>query len=102
MADGGFDPCECIFNHEMAMRRLLSLLRQSQAYCTDSECTQDGLPGPGQAAGDNSFFMMAMAWMVIAFLMYLFRPSSMRNRGDTKPSGGPNQGDRGPEPPAVM
>jgi hypothetical protein len=27
MADGGFDPCECIFNHEMAMRRLLSLLR---------------------------------------------------------------------------
>jgi len=41
MADGGdFDPCECIFNHEMAMRRLLSLLRQSQAYCTDSECMQ--------------------------------------------------------------
>ena len=39
MADGGFDPCECIFNHEMAMRRLLSLLRQSQSYCTDNECT---------------------------------------------------------------
>ena len=30
MADGGWDPCECIFNHEMAMRRLLSLLRSSQ------------------------------------------------------------------------
>lgn len=42
MADGagGFDPCECIFNHEMAMRRLLSLLRQSQSYCTDEECSQ--------------------------------------------------------------
>ena len=40
MADGGFDPCECIFNHEMAMRRLLSLLRQSQSYCTDNECLQ--------------------------------------------------------------
>ena len=40
MADGGFDPCECIFNHEMAMRRLLSLLRQSQSYCTDNECIQ--------------------------------------------------------------
>ena len=39
MSDGGFDPCECIFNHEMAMRRLLSLLRQSQSYCTDNECT---------------------------------------------------------------
>ena len=54
MADGGFDPCECIFNHEMAMRRLLSLLRSSQAACTDNECFQDGLPGPGQgdAAGE--------------------------------------------------
>ena len=40
MADGGFDPCECIFNHEMAMRRLLSLLRQSQSYCTENECLQ--------------------------------------------------------------
>ena len=38
MGDNGFDPCECIFNHEMAMRRLLSLLRQSQSYCTDNEC----------------------------------------------------------------
>ena len=36
----GFDPCECIFSHEMAMRRLLSLLRQSQNYCTDNECIQ--------------------------------------------------------------
>ena len=41
--DGGFDPCECIFNHEMAMRRLLSRLRSSQSYCTDNECIQVGL-----------------------------------------------------------
>ena len=65
MADGGWDPCECIFNHEMAMRRLLSLLRNSQvdcfqakvmefgiikvfsqSTCTDNECFTDGLPGP--------------------------------------------------------
>lgn len=26
MADEGFDPCECIWSHEMAMRRLLSLV----------------------------------------------------------------------------
>jgi len=101
MADGGWDPCECIFNHEMAMRRLLSLLRQSQAYCTDSECTQDGLPGPPQGAGDSSFFLMVMAWMVLAFVMYFLRPASMR-RGDQKPSGGQNQGPRDPEPPAVL
>lgn len=24
MSDEGFDPCECIWSHEMAMRRLLS------------------------------------------------------------------------------
>ncbi len=47
MADGGFDPCECIFNHEMAMRRLLSLLRQSQSYCTDNECMQVREEGRG-------------------------------------------------------
>ena len=41
MSEGdGFDPCECIFSHEMAMRRLLSLLRQSQSHCTDNECSQ--------------------------------------------------------------
>lgn len=40
MAD--FDPCECVFNHETAMRRLLSLLRNSQqGFCTDSECTTE-------------------------------------------------------------
>merc|ERR1711899_247145 len=78
MADGGFDPCECIFNHEMAMRRLLSLLRQSQSYCTDNECAQDGLPGPTEGNGDNTFFMMAMAWVVLAMFLYLFRPSALR------------------------
>jgi len=113
MADGGFDPCECIFNHEMAMRRLLSLLRQSQSYCTDNECVQDGLPGPNAANGDgdNTFAMMAMMWVVLATVLYLFRPQSMRGqRGDTK-SGNGNRGggsnhrddsfnDR--DPPAVM
>ncbi|KDR20087.1 hypothetical protein L798_05482 [Zootermopsis nevadensis] len=39
MGDEG--PCEWIWNHEMTMRRLLSLLRQSQAYCTDSECLDE-------------------------------------------------------------
>ena len=26
MADGGFDPCECVWNHESAMQRLLNLV----------------------------------------------------------------------------
>lgn len=102
MGDGGFDPCECIFNHEMAMRRLLSLLRQSQSYCTDNECLQDGLPGPGNAeGGGGDFMMLAMAWMVMAVVMYLLRPTSMRGQGDAKPQGPPGPGSRDPEPPAV-
>lgn len=102
MGDGGFDPCECIFNHEMAMRRLLSLLRQSQGYCTDSECFQDGLPGPSNQQGaDGNFMMFAMVWMMMAFVMYLLRPQSLRgNRGDAKPQG-PQGGGGNPEPPAI-
>ncbi len=26
MAEGGFDPCECIWNHEAAMRRLMNIV----------------------------------------------------------------------------
>jgi len=112
MADGGdFDPCECIYSHEMAMRRLLSLLRQSQSYCTDNECAQDGLPGPAEGAGDNSFMMMAMMWVVLAMVMFLLRPTSFRTSPDTKPRGNNNDdhdhnspnggGPRGPEPPSI-
>jgi len=104
MADGGFDPCECIFNHEMAMRRLLSLLRQSQSYCTDNECTDGSLPGPSESGPSDSFLMMTMIWAVLAIVLYLFRPSSLRNQGDQKPSQPPggNGGPRDPEPPAVQ
>ncbi|RMC14172.1 hypothetical protein DUI87_09262 [Hirundo rustica rustica] len=103
MAEGGFDPCECICSHEHAMRRLINLytisgvgkcfwtgimllfllkidklLRQSQSYCTDTECLQE-LPGPN-SSGDNgiSFAMIMMAWVVIALVLFLLRPSNLR------------------------
>jgi len=106
MADGGWDPCECIFNHEMAMRRLLSLLRSSQSTCTDNECFTDGLPGPNAAGGDGDpsggFMMMAMAWMVMAMMMYFMRPNSLRGEPQGKPQGPPNGGNQDPrDPPAV-
>ena len=124
MAEGGFDPCECIFNHEMAMRRLLSLLRQSQSYCTDNECFQvkkgllliknidyfvflkDGLPGPNEGNGDNSFAMMSMLWVALAVILYLFRPSALRGDSKSSRNGPGNNRDQDPfsdrEPPAVM
>jgi len=83
MADGGFDPCECVWNHENAMQRLLNLLRQSQSYCTDNECIQD-LPGPAGSImdGTGSTMMFFMGWVILATALYLFRPASLRNRGE--------------------
>lgn len=33
MADGGFDPCECVWNHQMAMQRLLNLVLPPDFFC---------------------------------------------------------------------
>ncbi|XP_032190014.1 small integral membrane protein 14 isoform X4 [Mustela erminea] len=91
MAEGGFDPCECVCSHEHAMRRLINLLRQSQSYCTDTECLQE-LPGP---SGDNgiSITMILMAWMVIAVILFLLRPPNLRGSNLTgKPASPHNEG----------
>ena len=98
MADGGFDPCECIFNHESAMQRLLNLLRNSQDTCTDTQCYQD-LPGPQGApdGGMSSMMMMMVAWLVVATALFMMRPTSLRNQGDSKPP--PSQRDRDQQPP---
>uniref|UniRef100_A0A8C5AEX8 Small integral membrane protein 14 n=1 Tax=Gadus morhua TaxID=8049 RepID=A0A8C5AEX8_GADMO len=93
MAEGGYDPCECICTHEYAMRRLINLLRQSQSYCTDTECLQE-IPGPsGSVAngGDLTLPMVLMGWMILALLLFLLRPSSLRApRPLGKPSGPSN------------
>ncbi|XP_053314354.1 small integral membrane protein 14 [Spea bombifrons] len=99
MEQGNFDPCECICSHEHAMRRLINLLRQSQSYCTDTECLQE-LPGPNSASdGGISVAMIVMAWLVIGFTLYLLRPRSLRRpRTAGKPTSPHNN--EGPEPPA--
>jgi len=103
MADGSnFDPCECVWNHEMAMQRLMNLLRNSQSYCTDNECIQE-LPGPNSdpsgAGGFSTMMMMMIGWLVIATALFLLRPSSMRRQTSNEkpaPMGGGGNG----EPPA--
>ncbi|XP_037530884.1 small integral membrane protein 14 [Nematolebias whitei] len=101
MAEGGFDPCECICTQEYAMRRLISLLRQSQSYCTDIECPQElpGPSGPGGGGGDLTLSMVLMGWVVVALVLFLLRPSGLRGaRPAGKPSG-PHHSERR-EPPA--
>jgi len=100
-----FDPCECIFSPAGAMRRLISLLRQSQNYCTDEQCFGEQ-PGP-QSNGDTgmTMFMMFVAWVVLAATLYLFRPTSIRD--GSKPASRDHDNDHndggGPRtPPPVM
>jgi len=98
MAD---DPCECVFNHESAMRRLLSLLRNSQGYCTDGECIQD-MPGPqaGMLADGGGWMMIAMLWGLLALAMFFMRPNSMRAQPSLGKPGPSSGGGAGGEPPA--
>ena len=88
-----------------------------QSTCTDNECFTDGLPGPANATGkmtqseinfwliqnflinknfpfsggdgdpSGGFMMMAMAWMVMAMMMYFMRPNSLRGEPQGKPQG---------------
>ncbi|XP_072943870.1 small integral membrane protein 14 [Epargyreus clarus] len=87
------DPCECLWNHELAMRRLISLLRQGQSYCTDTECL-DALPSP-QSAGGN--FLLVFAMMALAVAMYVLRPRRNQIQDAVKPM--PNSHDRDGAPP---
>ncbi|XP_056135801.1 small integral membrane protein 14 [Lampris incognitus] len=104
MAEGGYDPCECICSHEYAMRRLINLLRQSQSYCTDTECLQE-IPGPSGLAegdGDLTLPMVLMGWMVLALLLFLFRPPGLRGPRPTgKPTGPHNSHNQEPPAPPV-
>lgn len=82
---GGFDPCECAFSQEAAMRRLLSLLRQSQSYCTDTECDNMPVnPNTDDPVGTNTMMMMLLA-VVFALVMYGMRPNSLRNQPEPLP-----------------
>lgn len=97
MAEGGFDPCECICSPEYAMRRLINLLRHSQAYCTDTECLQE-LPGPNPSADSGvSATMIMVGWFVLVLILFLVRPANFR-RSDTAEK--PFRRQNGQEPPA--
>ncbi|GMT19623.1 hypothetical protein PFISCL1PPCAC_10920 [Pristionchus fissidentatus] len=96
------DPCECLWNHEMSMRRLLSLLRNSQDECTDGDC----LGSDGVFNGPQGMMMWSMLWGLIALALFFLRPRSLRNNGpdttdpanEKRPQGGSGGQDH-PEPP---
>ncbi|XP_063130984.1 small integral membrane protein 14-like [Rattus norvegicus] len=97
MTEGGFDPCECICSHERTMRRLINRLRQSRAYCTNTECLRE-LPGPSGDSG-ISITVILMAWMVIAVLLFLLRPPNLRGFSLPGKPSSPHSGQVPPAPP---
>ncbi|KAI8434696.1 hypothetical protein MSG28_003227 [Choristoneura fumiferana] len=78
------DPCECIWNHELAMRRLISLLRHGQSYCTDTECV-DELPGLPRAESAGNSFLVMFLMMALAVAMYMMRPRRQQIQDAAKP-----------------
>ncbi|CAG9114761.1 hypothetical protein JYU34_007649 [Plutella xylostella] len=99
MADEGMDPCECLWNHELAMRRLISLLRQGQSYCTDTECLEE-LPGPGAGAEGGNFMIMFMM-LAVALAMYMLRPRRNRLADAAKPARNSHDSDDAPPTPRI-
>ncbi|TPP65821.1 Small integral membrane protein 14 [Fasciola gigantica] len=100
MSDGGdFDLCECINGHEAAMRRLLGILRQSQAFCSDSSCVDNLSPVPQADTNPMTMTYMIIVALLFAILGIIFQARVGRNN-DGKPSRGFSMGP-GPEPPTL-
>ncbi|KFD51249.1 hypothetical protein M514_07849 [Trichuris suis] len=98
---GGFDPCECVFSHEAAMSRLLSLLRNTQTDCTENECFRGNDGTPSSLFGDGSTVGMMLLWFALAVVLFLSRPASLRHSGDGKPSR-TSEGPSGPPPAPLL
>uniref|UniRef100_A0A7E4VZ59 Small integral membrane protein 14 n=1 Tax=Panagrellus redivivus TaxID=6233 RepID=A0A7E4VZ59_PANRE len=94
------DPCECLFNHEAMMRRLINILRQTQEECTDEECSASD-----PQAATNTMVMMALM-SVFAMVMFMTRPNSLRGPQagslEGKPSNNSNNTDDPPPPPPTV
>ncbi|OWA53483.1 hypothetical protein BV898_17910 [Hypsibius exemplaris] len=90
--DGSFDACECIYNHNAGMQRLLSFLRQSQTECTEGDCLTEvpGQPGATQNGdpGNYTGAMLMMAWMMVALVLYFMRPAALRRTNEKSGGGG--------------
>eukprot|EP00126_Sphaerothecum_destruens_P012381 Sdes_comp21234_c0_seq1m19888 len=70
------DLCECICGHINMMVRLLQMLRTS-SNCNGSECVPD-LTSPFTSS-EYSTLQIFLFWVIFGYVMYLYRPSSLRN-----------------------
>ncbi|XP_011873988.1 PREDICTED: small integral membrane protein 14-like [Vollenhovia emeryi] len=104
MSDEGYDPCECMWNY-MSVQHLLSILRQSQDYCSDTECfSVSRIPGPQTNVREPSDFLFTCLIIGFIVLLYAFRPRTLRHsiRNVVKNSNEPGSHGDGPPPPSTM
>ncbi|RLU26865.1 hypothetical protein DMN91_000663 [Ooceraea biroi] len=67
------DPCEYMWNY-LSMQHLLSILRRSQDYCSDTECfSVSRIPGPQAPVREPSDFLFTCIILTVIVLMYAFR-----------------------------
>ncbi|XP_024940580.1 small integral membrane protein 14 isoform X2 [Cephus cinctus] len=103
MSDKGFDPCECIWSHELAMQRLLSI-RKGKCILMEKLNASFAVPGPRNGLPSSDFFLMCMTFGIIA-LMYALRPRSLRQEraegSKTRNNGGGPNGDPPAPPPTA-
>lgn len=81
------------------MQRLLGILRQSQAYCSDSSCVDDFSPVPQGSNDTLPAAYMAMFFAILAIIGAIVFGLPRRQSADGKPRG--SSGGRDPEPPAI-
>ncbi|VDM83683.1 unnamed protein product [Strongylus vulgaris] len=62
-------------------------LRDTQDYCTDSECLTDGGP---TAIATNSILLWTMLWGFLALVLFFLRPNSMRGNSQGLGKPGPS------------
>ncbi|XP_076233002.1 small integral membrane protein 14 [Calliopsis andreniformis] len=104
MADKAFDLCECIWSHQFAVQRLLNILRESQSYCSDTECFNlSRLQDPRDDQSSTDFLTVCLI-VAFGFIMYALRPNSLRqirSNNAKDRDNGPNSNDDPPVPPST-
>ncbi|KAJ3644130.1 hypothetical protein Zmor_026802 [Zophobas morio] len=98
MGDENMDLCECIWGHELAMRRLLNVIRNSQSNCVENECFDEGF----QRQNPETSILMMTCFLVAAFFLYFFRPRTQRLSEDVKPGNNGDNNGAPPSPPSAM
>lgn len=92
---GDFDPCECVWSHELATRRLINMIRQQTDYCTENECFTE-IPGAPNGEAASTMLIIGF-WFLMAIVLFMLRPkTSVPATKGTREEPGPNFDPREP------